>query len=109
MKKRLLALLQGEIYMLERAIKTERKYKELERRLAQAKKDYAELEQSYITKVKPAKGINTIEPEKRKRIIQHILNGEKNSWIILDCKTTYRTVSNVKKELEKKRNDRPQL
>ncbi len=106
MKKRLLALLQGEIYMLERSYKIN-KYKTIEKRLAQAKKDYAELGQSYITKVKPAKAINTIEPEKRKRIIQHILNGEKHSWIILDCKTTYRTVSNLKKQLEKKRNDRP--
>lgn len=106
MKKRLLALLKGEIYMLERAYKIN-KYKTIETRLVQAKKDYAELETSYITKVKPAKGINTIEPEKRKRIIQHILNGEKHSWIILDCKTTYRTVANIRSELEKKRNDRP--
>lgn len=101
-KSYFLNLAQQEIYMLERQLTVNRKYKNLERRLAYAKQMKEWLEKRFIT-IKKKKKPKNIPPETRKLIKQHLRNGEKQQWIVATCKVSIGTVTALNREVKKEK------
>ena len=98
MKPYFIELAKSEIYNTERMLKHTRKTKALVHRLERAKKMHDWLIERSIVKVKPKN--RGLPPAKREIIKQHLLNGEKHTWISATCNVSVGTLTKMKKELK---------